>query len=243
MKRQESLTDSHEDPNLDSASAIARSSSQFESAAIEGPEVIEGLLARNEEVFARVVRAHHSSMVRVAMAYVSSREIAEEVAQEVWTILLEGLGGFEGRSTLKTWLFGILLNRAKTRGLRESRQVPLSTFESEDTGRCELLEGASVSEVRSPGRSPWIWGNSSQTPSPEERLLRRELDGHRARVIAQLPLRQRIVITLRDVEGWSSEEVCRALDIRSGHQRVLLHRARLRVRDVVRQVIKRSQRR
>ena len=242
MEGRKSLTDSHGESHLDAASAAARSSSQLESAAIEGPAVIEGLLARNEEVFARVVRAHHSSMVRVAMAYVSSREIAEEVAQEVWTILLEGLAGFQGRSTLKTWLYGILLNRAKTRGQRESRQVPLSTFECEVTGRCELLEGASASEVRSPGGSAWVWGNGSKTPSPEERLLRRELDALRVRVIAQLPLRQRIVITLRDVEGWSSEEVCMALDIRSTHQRVLLHRARVRVRQVVKEVTKRPDR-
>ena len=237
------MTESRDESELESASATAQSSSRADPTAIEGPEVIESLLAGNEEVFARVVRAHHSSMVRLAMAYVASREIAEDVAQEAWKALIEGLDNFQGRSTLKTWLFGILLNRAKTRGSRESRLVSLSAFESEDTGRCRLLEGASVGEVRSPGRSPWVWGNSSQTPSPEERLLRRELEGHRARVIAQLPLRQRIVITLRDLEGWSSEEVCKALDIRSGHQRVLLHRARLRVRDVVKQVIKRSQRR
>ena len=199
-------------------------------------------MARNEEVFARVVRAHHSSMVRVAMSYVSSREIAEEVAQEVWTILLEGIGDFQGRSTLKTWLYGILLNRAKTRGLRESRQVPLSSFETEDTGRCTLLEGTSVAELRSPGRSAWVWGNSSKAPSPEDELLRRELDACRAGVIAQLPLRQRIVITLRDVEGWSSEDVCKALAIRPTHQRVLLHRARVRVRAEVKAFIKRSQR-
>ena len=175
------------------------------------------------------------------MAYVPSREIAEEVAQEVWTVLVEGLGGFQGRSTLKTWLYGILLNKAKTRGLREIRQVPLSTFESKDTGRCELLEGASVAEVRSPGRSPWVWGNSSKTPSPEDRLLRREVAAHRSRAIAQLPFRQRIVIALRDVEGWSSEEVCKALDIGSTHQRVLLHRARVKVREAMQAVAKRSQ--
>jgi len=179
-------------------------------------------------------------MVRVAMTYVSSREIAEEVAQEVWTVLIEGLGNFQGRSTLKTWLYGILLNRAKTRGLRESRLVPISTFESEDTGRCELLESASIAEVRSPGRSPWVWGNSSKSPTPEDRLLRRELESFRARAIAQLPFRQRLVITLRDVEGWSSEEVCKALDIRSTHQRVLLHRARVGVRGAMQEVIKRS---
>ena len=235
------MTETHEDSTLDSASASAKTKSRFKSGVIEGPEVIDGLLAKNEEVFTRVVRAHHSAMVRVAMAYVPSREIAEEVAQEVWTVLVEGLGGFQGRSTLKTWLYGILLNKAKTRGLRESRRVPLSTFESKDTGRCELLEGASVAEVRSPGRSPWVWGNSSKTPSPEDRLLRREVAAHRSRVIAQLPFRQRIVITLRDVEGWSSEEVCKALDIRSTHQRVLLHRARVKVREAMQAVAKRSQ--
>jgi RNA polymerase sigma-70 factor (ECF subfamily) len=235
-----SLTDSREDSTLDAASAAARTNPRVKSGAIEGPEVIEALLAKNEEVFARVVRAHHSSMVRVAMVHVSSREIAEEVAQEVWTALVEGIARFEGRSTLKTWLFGILLNRAKTRGLRESRHVSLSSFESEESGRCELLERASVSEVQSPGKSPWVWGTSSNIPSPEATTLHRELESRRAEAIAQLPLRQRTVITLRDVEGWSSKEVCNALTIRSTHQRVLLHRARVQVREALRDIKKRS---
>lgn len=182
-------------------------------------------------------------MVRVAMSYVSSRETAEEVAQEVWTILLEGLHNFQGRSTLKTWLYGILLNRAKTRGQRESRQVPISSFENEETGRCELLESASSSEVRSPGRAPWVWGNSSKSPSPEAWTLQKELDAYRAKAIALLPYRQRVVITLRDLEGWSSKEVCKALGLQSTHQRVLLHRARVRVQEVVREFSKRSPRR
>ena len=235
-----SLTDSREDSTLDSASAATRTNLPVKPGAIEGPEVIEALVAKNEEVFARVVRAHHSSMVRVAMVYVSSREIAEEVAQEVWTALVEGIARFESRSTLKTWLFGILLNRAKTRGLRESRNVSLSSFESEESGRCELLERASISEVQSPGKSPWVWGTSSNVPSPEATVLRRELESRRAKAIAQLPLRQRVVITLRDVEGWSSKEVCNALTIRSTHQRVLLHRARVQVRAALRDINKRS---
>lgn len=211
--------------------------------AVEGPDVIEALLNRNEEVFARVVRAHHSSMVRVAMAYVASRESAEEVAQEVWTVLVEGLRHFQGKSSLKTWLYGILLNRAKTRGQRESRQIQISSFESEDTGRCDLLESASCSEVRSPGKAPWVWGNSSRAPSPEAWTLQQELDACRARAIALLPDRQRVVITLRDIEGWSSNEVCEALDLQPTHQRVLLHRARIRVRELAQEFSKRSPRR
>ena len=218
----------------------ARTNLRIDSVAIEGPEVIEALLDRNEEVFARVVRAHHSSMVRVAMAYVASRESAEEVAQEVWTVLVEGLHHFQGKSTLKTWLYGILLNRAKTKGQRESRQVQISSFESEETGRCDLLEGASCTEVRSPGRAPWVWGNSSRAPSPEAWTLQQELDACRAKAIALLPERQRVVITLRDVEGWSSNEVCEALDLQPTHQRVLLHRARVRVRELVQELCKRS---
>ena len=237
------MTELHDKSGIDSVSATVSTSLQLDSEAVEGPEVIEALLAKNEEVYSRVVRAHHSSMVRVAMAYVSSRETAEEVAQEVWTVLVEGLHNFQGKSTLKTWLYGILLNRAKTRGQRESRQVPISSFESEETGRCELLESASSSEVRGPGRAPWVWGNSSKSPSPEARTLQKELDAYRAKAIALLPYRQRVVITLRDIEGWSSKEVCKALGLQPTHQRVLLHRARVRVREVVQELSKRSQRR
>lgn len=223
-----------------SSSANAKIDPHSDSDAVEGPEVIEALLAKNEEVYSRVVRAHHSSMVRVAMAYVANREAAEEVAQEVWTVLVEGLHNFQGKSTLKTWLYGILLNRAKTRGQRDSRQIPISSFESEETGRCELLENAASSEVRSPGRAPWVWGNSSKTPSPEARSLQKELDAYRAKAIALLPYRQRVVITLRDIEGWSSKEVCKALGLQPTHQRVLLHRARVRVREVMQEFSKRS---
>lgn len=234
------MTESHDKSGADSVSATVSTGLQLDSDAVEGPEVIQALLAKNEEVYSRVVRAHHSSMVRVAMAYVANREAAEEVAQEVWTVLVEGLHNFQGKSTLKTWLYGILLNRAKTRGQRDSRQIPISSFESEETGRCELLENAASSEVRSPGRAPWVWGNSSKTPSPEARSLQKELDAYRAKAIALLPYRQRVVITLRDIEGWSSKEVCRALGLQPTHQRVLLHRARVRVREVMQEFSKRS---
>lgn len=237
------MTDSREEATPRAAAAEAPSRRRINPSAIEGREVIESLLAGDDEVFARVVRAHHSSMVRLALAYVSSREIAEEVAQEAWTALVEGLGRFEGRSSLKTWLFGILLNRARTRGARESRLVSLSTFESEDTGRCELLEGASARGVRGPARSPWVWGNSSRSHSPEDQVLYRELDSLRSSAIAQLPLRQRLVITLRDVEGWTSEEVCEVLEVRPTHQRVLLHRARVKVREAMQEFVERNQNR
>jgi RNA polymerase sigma-70 factor (ECF subfamily) len=169
-------------------------------------------------------------MLRDAQLYVRSRAVAEEVVQETWLAVLKGIGRFEGRSSLKTWIFRILTNTAKTRGEREGRTVPFSAL----AGAAEE-EGASVDPDRFLGpeeRFPGHWSSppSSWAGEPEERLLAGEtLDVVQA-AIDRLPPAQALVITMRDVEGFSSDEVRNALDISETNQRVLLHRARTKVR-------------
>jgi RNA polymerase sigma-70 factor, ECF subfamily len=166
--------------------------------------------------------------LRVAMMYVSSRAVAEEVVQETWLGVLKGVDRFEGRSSLKTWLFRILVNTAKTRGEREGRSIPFSA---------SIAAGPDEPTVE-PGRffppgheqaGGWSLG-PTRWETPEERLLAGESRDVILRTIESLPPAQREVITMRDVEGWPSNEVCNALEITETNQRVLLHRARSKVR-------------
>ncbi len=191
--------------------------------------LVEGLRAGSEAAFRELMRMYGVSMLRVAQLYVRSRAVAEEVVQETWLAVLKGIERFEGRSSLKTWLFRILTNTAKTRGEREGRTVPFSALASADE------EGASVDPDRFLGPEERFAGHWSAPPSswagePEERLLAGEtLDVVQAE-IDKLPPAQALVITMRDVEGFTSEEVRNALDISETNQRVLLHRARTKVR-------------
>lgn len=195
----------------------------------EEMRLVDGLRAGSEAAFRELMRMYGASMLRVAQLYVRSRSVAEEVVQETWLAALKGIGRFEGRSSLKTWLFRILTNTAKTRGEREGRSVPFSALGGAD----EDDEGASVDPDRFLGpeaRFPGHWSAPPSTWEPEERLLAGEtLDVVQAAIDA-LPPAQALVITMRDVEGFSSEEVRNALDISETNQRVLLHRARTKVR-------------
>jgi RNA polymerase sigma-70 factor, ECF subfamily len=172
-------------------------------------------------------------MVRVAMAYVPTRAAAEEVVQETWIAVMRGIDGFEGRSSLKTWIFRILTNVAMRAGARERRSMPFSALaESEATGEPTVDPDRFLPADHElfPGHwalMPVRW------PTPEEGLLAGETRDVIAAAIAELPEAQRTVIALRDVEGWSSEEVCEALEISAGNQRILLHRARSRVRNAI----------
>ena len=173
-----------------------------------------------------LVERYHASMVRVATSFVPSRAVAEEVAQETWLAVLGGIDRFEGRSTLKTWIFRILVNRARTRGAREARSVPFASLQREegepavDPDRF-LADGAWASPPR-----PW-------EGQPEERLLSAEAREVIEAAIEKLPPAQRQVITMRDVEGYESAEVRDLLDLSEGNQRVLLHRARSKVRQAL----------
>ena len=169
------------------------------------------------------------AMLRVARMYVSTGAVAQEVVQDAWLAVLRGLGSFEGRSSLRTWIFRILINIAKTRGQREGRSVPFASLAGGD------LEGPTVDADRfdAPASSPrahWSTLPDDWAGIPEDRLLGRETLGVIARAIAGLPPMQAEVIRLRDAMGWSSEEVRNALDLTETNQRVLLHRARAHVR-------------
>ena len=177
---------------------------------------------------------YNRAMVRLAMAYVPSRAIAEEVVQEAWLAMVQGLSGFKGQSSLKTWLFGILLNRAKTKGNRERRNIPFSALESSSNASwTQSSEDWITCHLANPDLWMVAWGRSNPSLSPEDQALSAELGLCLERAIATLPPAQRAVIVLRDVEGWSSGEICDLLSITPENQRVRLHRARLRIRSAV----------
>src|SRR5215207_7507118 len=189
-------------------------------------ETLAALRRGDERVFVEIVERHHPLMLRVASRYVRNQAVAEEVVQETWLGVLNGLRNFEGRASLKTWMFRILTNRAITRAEREGRAVPFSSLG--DPGPDE--PAVDPDRFRPEGdRWPGGW-KCFPEPLPEEHLLERETLALIDSAIADLPERQHTVITLRDIEGWSAEEVCEALDLTEANQRVLLHRARSKVR-------------
>jgi RNA polymerase sigma-70 factor (ECF subfamily) len=167
------------------------------------------------------------------MSFVSERSAAEEVVQETWLGVIQGLSRFQGRSSFKTWIFRILANRAKTRGKREARSIPFSSLKDP---RSESDYEPAVDPSRFDARGMWAepprpWANAA----PEELLLRRETMNLIQRAIAELPTNQRAVVVLHDVEGLEPEEICNILEIGETNQRVLLHRGRSRIRRVLEQ--------
>lgn len=194
-------------------------------------QLVAALLAGDEATFARLVRDWNSSMLRVARIFVPSRAIAEDVVQETWVRVLGALDRFEGRSSLKTWVFRILVNTAKTRAQREGRVLPFSALNNP----ARIPEAAVDPDRFRPEDDPRYPGHWAAPPPelPEERLLAAETRQQIAAAIDALPATQAAVIRLRDVDGWSSEEVRNALDISEVNQRVLLHRARAKVRQAL----------
>jgi RNA polymerase sigma-70 factor, ECF subfamily len=192
--------------------------------------LVEALRRGDEAAFEQLVRMYHASLLRVARLYVSSRSVAEEVVQETWVGVLNGIARFEGRSSLKTWIFRILTNTAKTRGIREGRSLPFSSLQGDDAS------GPTVDpeRFRRPGDpiEPGAWA-APPVPLPEQALLADETLRIVEAAIEALPPAQRAVITLRDIEGWSSDEVRNALELTETNQRVLLHRARAKVRSAL----------
>jgi RNA polymerase sigma-70 factor, ECF subfamily len=186
--------------------------------------VVAALRRGDEAAFASLIERYRASLLRLAMAYVATPEQAEDVVQETWLGVLNGIDRFEGRSSLKTWIFRILVNRAKTKGVREHRSVPFSDLEG-DGDDAE----ASVDPARFRGGA-WSAPPASWAGVPEERLLSAETRTVVDEAIALLPEMQRAVITLRDVRGFTAPETCDVLGITEANQRVLLHRARSKVR-------------
>jgi len=187
-------------------------------------ELVARLRTGDEAAYAEVVRRYHGALVRVASAHVRGSALAEEIAQDTWVAVLNGLGRFEGRSSFRTWLFTIAANLAKTRGAREARSLPFSALAREEGESERPVEADRFLEDGHWGDAPAEWR------SPEERLGSGEMVALVERAIAELPEAQRTVITLRDVRGLDAEEVCALLGISDGNQRVLLHRARAKVR-------------
>lgn len=189
--------------------------------------LVAALRAGDELAFARLVDEYAASMHRVARGYVPSREIAEDVVQETWIALFKGIATFEGRSSVRTWLFAVLINIAKNRGLRERRlsDGPHGSAHTVDSRRFR-----SANDPEWPGHWKEAAEPSPFPDTPEGSVLGSEMVAVAQREIDRLPERQRIVVTMRDVLGLDSDEVCELLNVSAGNQRVLLHRGRATVR-------------
>jgi len=184
--------------------------------------LVARLRAGDEEAFVGLVRQMHRALLRVAFPFVGSQAAAEEIVQDAWVAVIGGLDEFEGRGAIRTWVGRIVVNRAKTRGVRDRRSVPFSSLSADEDGPVEPERFAPTGLWASP---PSRWETS-----PEELVLRREARAQIERELEALPPAQRTVVTLRDLEGWSAEEVCNVLDVSESNQRVLLHRGRARLR-------------
>lgn len=201
----------------------------------ENPEDEAALVARlrqrDERAFAAIVDGYSPAMLRVARSYVRSHELAEDVVQETWIGVVKGLSGFQGRSSLRTWIFTVLINTAKKRGQREHQ---------EQKARLPIDEGVTVDPRRfnpAGGQWPGHWRDGALPQpfpvTPEDSALRRELLAVAREELDKVPQRQRIVVTLRDIIGMESEEVCKLLAITPANQRVLLHRGRAAIRQAL----------
>jgi RNA polymerase sigma-70 factor, ECF subfamily len=207
--------------------------------AADEASLLESLRVGDETAFASLVEEYHLSLVRLARLYVRDEAIAEELAQDTWLAVLNGLSSFEGRSSLKTWIFTILTNKAKTRGQREKRSLVFS-----DVGDASDSPTVAPERFNDPSAERWPnhWATEAAPVSwigiPEEIFLSGETMNLIRHTIDELPESQRMVITLRDVDEISSQEICNILDISETNQRVLLHRARARVRQALENYLK-----
>jgi RNA polymerase sigma-70 factor (ECF subfamily) len=192
---------------------------------------VQALRRGDEAAFLTLVTAYNPILLRLALVYSPTRAVAEETVQETWVAVLRGIDGFEGRAALRTWICRILVNIAHRRSAAETRSLPFSSIGDDQDG------SPAVAPDRFLQSGPYVGHWASPLPdwagAPEHKLLSAELKEIVADAIALLPEAQRAVVTLRDVEGWTSEEVCELLELEPGHQRVLLHRARSRVRTVL----------
>ena len=189
----------------------------------------------DESAFSTLVSLYSAPLRRLALSYVRSAAVADEVVQETWLGVIRGIHAFEERSSLKTWIFRILTNTAKTRAERESRMVPLSALSAADSDSDEPAVDPDRFFDQQQARWPGHWASppARWDQLPAEHLEGRELLDAMKGAIEELPSRQRQVIVLRDIEGWDAEEVCRVLELSEANQRVLLHRARSKVRQAL----------
>jgi RNA polymerase sigma-70 factor, ECF subfamily len=185
-------------------------------------DLVRRLQAGDEAAFAVLVRRYHAPLLRLASSFVSSRAVAEEAVQETWLGVVRGIERFEGRSSIRTWLFRILVNQARTAGVREHRSIPL-----------DIGDEAAVPAGRFGRTGEWTTPPGPWTDEVDARLDAKALAGRLKHLVPELPAAQRQVFTLRDIEQMSAGDVCDVLDLTEGNQRVLLHRARSRLRGML----------
>jgi RNA polymerase sigma-70 factor, ECF subfamily len=189
--------------------------------------LIARLRAGEQAAFTQLVERYHGALLRLARIFVAEGSAAEEVVQDTWLAVINGLSGFESRSTLRTWLFRILTNRAKTRGIRDKRSIPFSSLNGGHADDPEpALDTARFTSAGMWADPPGLW----DADTPEKLLAREETMSLLTRAVAELPPNQRAVVSLRDVEGLDADEVCNVLEIAETNQRVLLHRGRSKLR-------------
>ncbi len=189
-------------------------------------ELVTRLRAGDEQAFVQLVARHHAAMLRLARSFVSSSAIAEEVVQDTWLGVVRGIDGFAGRSSFKTWLFQILVNRARSTGVRERRGVTIGDATP------------AVESARFDGSGAWAAPPQHWAEDSDERLLAESLAERLRSALDELPPRQREVVILRDVDGLSGSEVCDVLEISEANQRVLLHRGRSQLRGALEQFVR-----
>jgi RNA polymerase sigma-70 factor (ECF subfamily) len=203
---------------------VAETRSAVRAGGADDAALVAALRRGDRKVTVELIERWSNPMLRLALVYVADRAAAEDVVQDAWIGVLQGIAGFEGRASLKTWVFRMVANRATTRATRERRTIPFSAVDSPTA--------AVDADCFIPAGEAWAghWATPPRPLTADERLLAGETRDHLTRAIRGLPPAQRAVLTLRDVEGWSSNEVCEVLALSEGNQRVLLHRARSTVR-------------
>jgi RNA polymerase sigma-70 factor (ECF subfamily) len=196
--------------------------------------LVAKIKARDEAAFTELIQRFHGYLLPLANFYVSNQAVAEEVVQEAWLAVLNGIDRFEGRSSFKTWISRIVMNLAQTRGVRESRMVPFAEFADDEAQRTDAaVDPARFRDAAGDYPDHWSVAPRPWNADPEKQLLSGEIMSVLERAVESLPEAQRLVLTMRDVNGWSAEEVCNVLAISETNQRVLLHRARSKVRGIL----------
>ena len=188
--------------------------------------LVARLRAGDSHAFDALVRRHHGRLVRLARLFVSTDASAEEVVQDAWVAVLDQLDAFEERSSLLTWISRILVNRAKTRGVREARSLPFSAMAEDDAEGGDPVDASRFTDRGAWSAPPTRWDDET----PERLVGNQQAMAILDEELRQLPERQRVVVVLRDTLGWTAEEVCNVLEVNETNQRVLLHRARSRLR-------------
>ena len=185
-------------------------------------QFIAQLRSGDEQAFITLVETHHSGLMRMALIFTSSRAVAEELVQETWLAVIDGIAQFQARSSVKTWVFAIMANKAKTRAVKDARMVNLSEFnDPEQAIETILYDQDQGCWNRYP--RPWVL-------DPEEQMVRQQMMERIRQAIDTLPIKQKLVMTMRDIQGFSSKEICEVMELTPEHERVLLFRARSVVR-------------